>query len=256
MSVLDRRIMKTPRKRLGTDHHSASFRAFTLIELLVVIAIIAILAAMLLPALSKAKEKAKRTLCISNLRQIGLGWGPYTMDNNNKMPSALSFPGAIAGSRGSASSNVKYCYEYDGVPSLLNVGNPLVFFCPSDLVNRPTNSVIQPGQSTSFWYRYVVWDNTAGFPGLKVTEFVKPSGQIVYMEHLDNHVKHLKDYYPTTQPTLDAIYADFHSAPWKVRFRQQTTGPYDANWLTFGPGGVLNTDAPNVGWDVHTGYDE
>ena len=206
----------------GLDSGAARRGAFTLIELLVVIAIIAILAAMLLPALNRAKESGKRIACLSNLRQVGLGFTLYTEINDTKVPSAITY-GSTPGQPGTAPNTVQYTDRYGGVAKALNISNARVFWCPSDNVNRLTNGIVTDTTYTSYRYRFVIWDNTVRFPGLKTSDFVKPVGQIIYHENLDSHYKRLKSAYTTTQPTLNTVYADFHAALWKVRFRQNRT---------------------------------
>jgi prepilin-type N-terminal cleavage/methylation domain-containing protein len=110
---------------------SGATKGFTLIELLVVIAIIAILAALLLPVLSHAKAKAKRTVCLNNLRQINQGIRMYADDSHDASPSP-----------GSAAASIDILTLYSGYKALMKsyVGmngasspQDKVFACPADL---------------------------------------------------------------------------------------------------------------------------
>ena len=80
----------------AVSQSKGSAQAFTLIELLVVIAIIAILAALILPALAKAKVEAQKTRCMNNLKQIQLAWLMYSGDNNELIAPVSNYTPSFA----------------------------------------------------------------------------------------------------------------------------------------------------------------
>ena len=143
------------RKMLHTAEPCFIRSAFTLIELLVVIAIIAILAAMLLPALQQARDRAKGAECASNMKQIGVASQSYVNDNRNYLP-------VMTLDSTSAMNWYRTCAPYLGLS--LESFNPKVYRCSLDVSNDPGRAYVrkQVLRHQSYVSSYV-WNQEAGY---------------------------------------------------------------------------------------------
>jgi prepilin-type N-terminal cleavage/methylation domain-containing protein/prepilin-type processing-associated H-X9-DG protein len=148
-----------------TRHRKQRAGGFTLIEVLVVASIIALLISILLPAINRARELARRSVCLSNLNQIGKGMFMYADANRDRLPNGNA-PNTVGDWAGTNEVLVGFARKF--------VGGPGVFYCPSDSDPAPKKIAtadyeVPDSARTSYDYYSVWWLPEYGptLPGIK-----------------------------------------------------------------------------------------
>lgn len=181
-------------------------KKFTLIELLVVVAIIGILASMLLPSLAKAREKAYVSVCINNLKQFGLAFSAYSIDENGEFPPGQ--PNLVPHSGDRQNSGFKAAYHKNGDSSYMGPGMLLpldfavqeMFYCPKETNDGPNGLFSSKGLANVF-------------PDKDYTQ--EPLGHATYSYHYQGNFKEIDDagWGRTIKPSLhpsDAVVMPEH----------------------------------------------
>jgi len=238
--------------------------AFTLIELLVVIAIIAILAAILFPVFAQAREKARETTCLSNMKQIGLALRMYSQDYDE----TLFASGQLPSHRSTAGdgSNIQRLIS-GGTIWFLNpyTKNEGIFRCPSDVGDnywgRSNNFAwvndVWGKHITSYHFRHVFDCNGACgdmTQGVKDSIVGRPASIIVMFEAGAFHHEKLPLYggvhpcgptsaacgqAPPNLRTFVSLFADGHSKVYRLNYQDPSWDPnHDMNWIFYGAGNL------------------